>query len=305
MILRFIPSFVLGCLALILVGCNAAEAYRQALDTFSQAAALEISQDETMTKPNSYLDISSLYPAAASPAPTKQDAGYFYGKTLDLLAKALKGESQLAKLGILDNAYTLQALTQWRQGNYEAVQQTLSTMDTLPSNDNDPDDIRDEALRKALPGLINIDRAYQALQESQAAMKKLGDTPESERKAKYEMIKSFYTQYATDDSDGAPSVERAFAILDYALQDVPQNEDVYLYLLNSKLAGLDTWGDLLFNTFTASRRLSVSTFAPEEKAWIDNERSAYEARRKAMLARLEEVVGSKTHELYKYWIGVL
>jgi len=301
---------------LILNSCKAPEAYRNALEAFSQGAKLEMNErfpPEDATSgaelPNDFIFFDDLYKASGQVNATMAFSKY-YQKALEAANTALKGESQLKKHNMLDNTYAIKALTQWRQGNYEEANTLASQAEPLLSKDNGgEDDVRDLAMMQALPGLINIEKAYLTLADSKKAMDNLAEIsnqgPE-ERHAAYNKVKAIYEKSVTDDTDGAASISRGLALIQRAIDNVDNNDAIVLYLRNAQLASMDTWGDMLVNVFTTSRRLSVSQFAPNEATWISDERQEYEKLMNDYMSNLaEELPGGEDNKLYLYWKKVL
>lgn len=309
-------SFILIFALIFLNSCQAPEAYRNALEAFSQGAELEMSErfpaESTVIGaelPTDFIFFDDLYKASSSVDATMAFSKY-YEKAIAEANTALKGESQLKKNNMLDNAYAIKALTQWRQGNYDEANQLASMAEPLLSQDNGgEDDIRDLAMMQALPGLINIEKAYDALEVSKKAMGDLAETSNlgaEERHVVYNNVKAIYEQSVTDDTDGAASIFRGLSLIQRAIDNVDDNDAIVLYLRNAQLASMDTWGDLLVNVFTTSRRLSISQFAPDENAWINDQRQEYDKLLNDYLSNLaDELPGGEDNKLYKYWKKVL
>jgi len=287
--------------------CKAPAAYQKSLVTFSQGAELEMREryrEVAATLPANFANLDQLYPATGAIDP-RLTAEKCYEEASKAAATALKGEAQLRKLNVLDNTYAIQALIFWRQEKYAAAKTTASKAEPLLEEDKgDENDRRDLAMMQALPGLINLDLAYGALEKAiELGKTLLATTNPAEQAAIYQQLKNSYQQFATSEADGAPSVVRALTLLDRATAAAGEEQAVKLYLLNSQLAGLDTWGDLLVATFNAARRSEAPSTDLE---WISGERTRYEASVTAHLAKLaNSLPDGKNNKLYIYWKQVL
>lgn len=296
----------------LLSGCKAPEAYSNALDAFSSGATLEMKDrfpaedaESGAELPGDFMFFDDLYATSKTADPSKAFTDY-YKEALDYANTALKGASQLKKNKMLDNAYAIKALILWRQTEFDAAKTTASEAEPLLSHDSGQEnDVRDLAMMQALPGLINVEKAYQALERSKAIVANLGPLSiqgADERQAAYEEIKGLYQDFVISETDGATSIKRGLDIIDRAIDNVDDNSAIVLYLKNAQLAGLDTWGDVLANVFIASRRLSVSEFAPDAGTWVSTEREKYELEMNNTLLELSKLLSSgENHKLYKYW----
>lgn len=306
----------LGAVALLLfafTACKAPEAYQAALESFSHGAELEIrdqlSEEET-PPPDEIARLNDLY-QAQQPADESRVPAYYYAQALAGANKALRGSSQLAKNQMLDNTYAIKALSQWKLGQYEAADETAKEAEPLLADEQqDENDVRDLAMMRALPGLMNIDQAFAGLQQMKllaAGVEQVRGAGEAARKELYESIKAQYEKSVTDETDGAPSVSRGLALIERAADLTPASEEaLQVYLINAKLAGLDNWGDLLQEVFVASRRLSVSQFAPDESEWIRSERSRYDEAVDSALEKLRSMLpDGEESAVYQFWFGIL
>lgn len=299
-------SLSLLLLFLLVNSCKAPEAYRRAATAFSQGAELEMRDrfiDLSGDAPKGIISINDLY--QAPPANQDRTADEYYQDAMKELGAALKGESQLKKIDVLDNALAIKALTQWRQGSYEDAKATaLEALPLLEQDNGDENDFRDLAMMEALPGLINVDQAYNALQNTNELAEQLSNAVDAEEKAMlYEKIKQNFLDFGNSEEDGASSVARALTLIQRAYDKVPDEGSLRLYLLNSQLAGLDSWGDLRAETFKAARRSNIGT---EELAWLDQERMKYDDMVINYLAKLEVMMpDGEESKLYRFWKRVL
>lgn len=300
-------------LTLIISSCQAPEAYRKAAEAFSQGAELETRaffSEGNRAIPDEMITLDTFYRASA-PADKNKTAQEYYRNALQQIDKALGGAAQLKKNNMLDNALTIKSLTSWRMDQYEQALANAAEAESLLINDRDgKEDVRDFAIVQAMPGLVNMDIAYSALEECMQRRKEVTnaiDTSATVRQQLYTEIKAYYTQSVINDADGAHSVKRGLALIERAADQVGQNnKEMKLYLLNAQLAGLDTWGDLRVEVRNASRRLTVSEFFPNEKKWLEDEKANYDALVDEYLERLaNQVEGGERSSLYLYWKSIL
>jgi hypothetical protein len=301
-----INSLLVILIILVLNSCQAPEAYRRAVTAFSQGAELEM-RDRfvalTGEAPEGIVSINNLYQAPAADPERKADE--YYQEAMKELDAALKGESQLEKIDVFDNALAIKALTLWRQGKYDEAKATAQQALPLLEQDNGGEnDFRDLAMMEALPGLINIDLAFNALQNTNELASQLSEASSADEKSMlYEKIKQNYLDFGASDEDGASSVARALTLVQRAIDKAPAEQDLRLYLLNSQLAGLDSWGDLRTEIFKAARRTNAGA---EELAWLDEERIKYDGLVTSYLGKLAGMMpDGEESDLYMFWKRVL
>lgn len=294
-------------LAVLLTGCNAAKSYQQAQTAFSQGAEREMRDryaNAAVALPPNFVNFNQLYKGTA-PADTTLSASAYYKNALAAVTKALKGAAQLEKLDALDNATALEALTHWRLQDYNTAKivadKALPLLDDNPREENDQ---RDRAMMTALPGLINMDAAYQGLLSAKAQAAQLSaDMDDTQKQAIYDGVKATYLRHISADTDGASSVVRGLDLIERAIAGVRDNPNMTVYLRCAQLAGVDTWGDMLEEVFKVARRMGANA---EEVAWVSQERNRFEGIRTAYLAKLEgELRDGRQNKLYKYWQTLL
>ncbi|MEM1216501.1 MAG: hypothetical protein AAGJ82_12490 [Bacteroidota bacterium] len=282
--------------------CQAPEAYRRAQEAFSQGAKVEM-RDRFQTlageRPQELVYLDNLYPSTTA-AQAARDA--YYELALTEVRTALQGKRQLRKVDALDNTYAIQALSQWRQRDYTAALATAATaIPLLEDQSPDEDDTRDLAMMRALPGLIKLDVAYQQL----AVAKTLGEaiTVTSNQDSSYQLVRQQFLDYGQANQDGSNSVIRGVALVQSVLEKVENEPNLRRYFLNAQLAGVDTYGDLLLETYQAARRTEQGA---EEIAWINQEREAYDRLIATHLERLEKLLPEgRDSALYRFWKRVL
>ena len=294
-------------LTILLTSCQATEAYRRAQTAFSQGAAIETRErfaDAQVELPSNFFYFNDFYPTTSTADPNRPASAY-YADALNEAQAALKGKKQLSKNLALDNTYAIQALSLWRLGKYnEAKEVAAIAVPLLEKNDGDESDFRDLAMMQALPGLINIDESYTALEQIQTLGKALTETEDAEEQREaYEQIKTLFNNHYLSDDDGAPSVTRGLAIIERAITNAEDENAVSLYLRNAQLAGIDNWGDAFQVVFLSARRLDNN---PADGTWVMEGRDTYKDLLKAYMAKLEaSLPDGQANKLYQYWTRIL
>lgn len=294
-------------LAVLLTSCNAAKLYQEAQTAFSQGAEREMRDryaNAAVALPPNFVNFHQLYKGTAA-VDTNQSATKYYETALAAVTKAQKGATQLSKLNALDNAVALEALAHWRLQAYETAKSVADkALPLLDDNTREENDQRDRAMMTALPGLINMDIAYQGLTAAQAQARTLtADMDAAQQQAIYQSVKDAYLRHIDANADGASSVVRGLDLIERALLGVKDNPPMSVYLRCSQLAGVDTWGDMLEELFKIARRSNADA---AEIQWVSQERIRFEGVRTAYLAKLEgELRDGKQNKLYKYWQTLL
>ncbi|MCB0639187.1 MAG: hypothetical protein KDC54_21315 [Lewinella sp.] len=307
---RYLIQVLMVCL--LLASCEAPKAYQQALEAFSQGATLELQQQLAAAEsapPEGMIQLEALYSPSQAVDASRTPATY-YGAALAAAETALRGEDQLRKHQMLDNTYAIQALTQWKLSQFaEALASAEMAEPLLMDDQGGENDQRDLAMVRALPGLINLDQAFTRLQQVRllaAGVEQARAGGETARRELYQQIKAAYQEAVTDESAGATSINRGLALLKRSAELSNADEPVLIYLVNARLAGLDTWGDMLQEVFMASRRLSVSQFLPNEGEWIAGERNRYNLAVAATLEELANLMGvGEDNAVYQFWKSIL
>lgn len=299
--------FLLALLTLGLTNCKTTEAYQQAQTAFSQGATVEMRErfaDAAGQVPDNFVYFDDLY-QSRTPIDETLTADDYYQQALENINKALSAEKPLKKVMALDNAYAIKALTQWRRGELEDARATAEqAIPLLETNEGEENDLRDLAMMRALPGLINMDESYQALVNIQQWGEALTEAETAEEKsALYGLIKDRYQAAVTSEEDGSVSVARGLALIERTIEQMDGESAIELYLRNAQLAGMDNWGDMLQVLFLSARRVNES---PQDIIWVKEERSNYEAKVQNYLTKLETALpNGKENKLYKYWTRLL
>lgn len=302
-------TFLLSSVLLLglLQSCKAPEAYRRAQTAFSQGAAIEIEErfaDAAEQLPSNFIYFDDLYRPSA-PANPERSANGYYEEALGEVSTALRGKRQLEKIRALDNAYAIKALSLWRLENYGEARSVAETaIPLLERNETDESDVRDLAMMQSLPGLINIDLSYEALQQIKERGTALATSEdEAERAAIYQEIKTLFIDHFTSDTDGDPSVMRGLALIERAIGNMQGESAIKMYLRNAQLAGIDNWGDAFQVVFLSARRLNDSS---EELNWVVEGRDLYKDLVRSYLQKLIATLpNGKDDKLYLYWARLL
>lgn len=141
-----------------------------------------------------------------------------YLTALNAIEKVLRGNANtLRQDGLLASAYTIKALSEWKTKRYDASIVTAREGLTVIKQGSDTGrkvTPRDEAVLRAIPGLIRADQA--------AALVK---APADQRN--YESI--------------ATTIQTGLSDIDAAIDQAPKGNPVRKYLYTVKLAMLETW----------------------------------------------------------------
>ena len=300
-------SLLLFVLAAGLTNCKTTEAYERAQTAFSQGATVEMRErfDAAAGQmPDNFVYFDDLYQRPATPEEGKS-ADDYYRQALTEINQALKAEGPLKKIMALDNALAIKALAQWRGGRLEEARASAEqAIPLLETNEGEENDVRDLAMMRALPGLINLDQSYAASLQVQAWGRALTAAATVEEKvALYRQIKDTYQTTVIDEADGAASIARGLDLIERAVEMMDGESAIELYLRNAQLAGIDNWGDMLEVLDLSARRVNES---PEDIVWAKAQRSEYEARIVTYLGKLEAALpGGKDDKIYLYWKRLL
>jgi hypothetical protein len=196
--------------AFVLLGCRHVNHLRDAQVAFGQAAELE--NTTRLSADNAFLN------RQLSQAPDQALADLVlvrsgYAAALHSLRKA--DAVRLSKDRLLGVALTLQALTEWRLGQYEEALATQERAEREAAGQLMP---RDAAILAALPGLVKTDLAY-------AEILQTGNNPEENAALLNERIRPRLV--------GAAG---AVADLDLARSNIAANHPLQIYLIQCQLA---------------------------------------------------------------------
>lgn len=285
-------TLVGGLLALVLLtGCPAVKGLREAQDTFNRAATAEnaarLGADQVAVN-----DVVAGTLASAS------DARLNYQLTLQHL-EGLRGDTRewgkLEAAGLSGNALTLQALALWRLGRldeaYDVAKSVGEETVLLP---------RDQALLRALPGLILSDQAYaRILTETEPCRKTVGGE-ETDTYCFRGTNGTAATAFMVV-SNWIAGPDGALQRLAAASRSVTTNHPVQLYLLQSQLAA---YGNLVtaFDRYGPSGS-GVDLGTPSARspdATAQAKRNLTELRTQAT-RQSGPVAGER---LYQYWEGM-
>lgn len=291
-------------------GCTHLIYLDQAQHSFNKAATLENAQRFSGAQADDWAKESQVAQQALEPA---NSPGFYYNLAYGQVRKSLRRRGDLKKNGVLSTAYTLQALCEWKLGNHllaeESAKKSLDAMKAsqvrLP---------RDEAMMKALPGLMKTDQAYAIYQEIYAAsfdnFSKVLNDPAAAKARYLEFSKKFIQLW--DKTNQQPLAFTAYA----NARDVPGiNDETRFYLLTAQLGTAKTWLETRDKLETIFRKLFEVENQPwlaQETEWIQTERKwlndnlcHYQKVRTELLAKLKElapkVAGENKETVVKNW----
>lgn len=161
---RRLAALFLTLVALALTACGSTATIRDAQDAFSQAAALDnASGMRSGELPNIHPatgELGSMVAARGAVAPSYERAHALITSVI------LSDETELKQNELLGHALTLQAMCEWRLGEWNAAQATAKKALEQPTEALGP---RDHAILMAMPGMIRNDQAFTMLQRWRAA----------------------------------------------------------------------------------------------------------------------------------------
>jgi hypothetical protein len=198
--------YLLG-LALVLASCGQAPGLREAQDAFSQAATADNA---------ARLHAFTITGAEAKgTAPAAVDASAGYARALALVKKL--DDKQLAADNLLGTKLAIQAMSQWKLKDWDGGMASAQALQALASAQPPSSQVypRDRALGAAMPALIRIDQAHDAIfvPATSAAWAQPGYR-----------------------DDQVKQLDAAVAILDTVLASTTETDPVRVYLLQSELA---------------------------------------------------------------------
>ncbi len=226
------------------------------------------------------------------------------------LAYAELGKAMANKKGLLRNdnvlasTYTLQALCEWKLKRYQKAEQSasdaLEEMKKMRQRMGQDAIIlpRDEALMRALPSLMEIDKAKDTLYAFHAS------TPS------FEEGKNHYLQFIFDpDTTQAARLEEAVREIGRIQEAAGANEELSAYFTMARLAGLKTWSDALDFLLSCIRK-DPGLEVPDNQAardeavtWLKGQGDKYlDKKEQELLKKLQTLVpGENGKRLYDYW----
>ncbi len=270
---RFIPIAVL--FAIVLSGCAHLAHFHAAQDAFSRGAEIENAAKMTQS-------ISDASPDA------------YYNLAYAEVQKALKYSGKLEADGLVGNAFSLQALCEWKLKKYQKARKSAQSAITHLDDEVKADAYlpRDLAVMKALDGLIGIDVANDALRQ-------LSDVSD------FAATKGRYSEFYFAEG-GEGGVQKALAALEKISGEVSPNHEVRAYLALSMMAGLKVWSDAL-NEMKQSMDAGSTAWSLDEKRtnydWYDAQNEIFQGTKSHYFDLLGKALPrGKEHPAYQYWL---
>ena len=275
-------------LCVFMVNCAHIRHLDQAQDAFSKGAEIE-NAIKFSKEVDPFLGVSSTS---------------YYNLAYAEVKEALKNAGKLRSDTLLANAYTLQALCEWKLKRYHQAQisanNALSEIKRYESYNIFLE--RDKSLMFAMPGLIAVDLVNDQLNA-------LLNDPD----ATLHDIKSFYQKQVhqiTDNDDHNAKLQKALQELEEAKTTDRTSHALRLYLIQCQLAGMKVWSDAFTVLFRASRddaeatmeeKMAMRTFIQEERAHFEESKQMY----LAQLAKRLKLRTPPNHPVYNYWNNLM
>lgn len=278
--------FALAALAL-LASCSHLIHLDRAQDNFNRGAELE-----------NQLRFSPQPDVSVSPA-------LYYSLAYAELDRALKNKKGLDADKVLGSTYAVKALCEWKLKQYGKAEKSAGeALNAFADMENEGLKMpRDQALMEALPFLIKIDQAKDALYTFHQA------TPS------FEKGKAHYLEYIFDpDPDSLAVLESAIREIGKIQEAVAFNEELSAYFVMAQLAGLKTWSDaqdFLLSCIREDAALEGDANRREKEKARDWQRKQgndfLEKQKTALLDKLTTLVAprAKAEELKAYWSEII
>ncbi|MCO6476912.1 MAG: hypothetical protein J5I94_09850 [Phaeodactylibacter sp.] len=225
------------------------------------------------------------------------------------LGKAMANKTgQLRNDNVLASTYTLKALCEWKLKRYQKAEQSakdaLEEMRKMQQKMG-KDAIalpRDEALMRALPFLMEIDKVKDTLYSFHSS------TPP------FEKGKMHYLQFIFDpDTTQAARLEEAIREIGRIQQTAGASEELAAYFTMARLAGLKTWSDALNFLLSCIREDDALQGADNRPAWEEARTWQKEQGDQHLDEREEELLeklrmlapGERGQRLSDYWAELI
>lgn len=297
---------------LLLSSCAASLRYwEEATDEFNQAAQLEMEQRLAQRRATADTDIPPLEVSprlgevfqSSQVAPTGTPLE-MYQQAYDKIQQALETPDILRQEEKLGNAYTIKALAAWKIGQIATAEAAAAQALEIFPNQSEPSP-RDEALARAIPGLITLDIAYDSslllIQRLKDASDAAEDMTTSASQALLQEAQAHYRKYVADENERR-SVAMAINDLEAAIAIATDNQPLRTYLRLAQLSGLKTRYDLWNQINNFAKRSGLKQSDTALRQWLDAEETAYLSLKDSVLDKLHPLLTQgKESEIYRYW----
>lgn len=307
------------CLALLmillLIGCAPSlKLWNDATDNFNHGVSLETDNrfasrlqeaGEELPPPEAIPDVDRIFENQSET--TEQNPDELFKKADEQITKALEAPAPLKKEGKLANARFLKALIAWKTGQAEAAR-TNAALALQEFKNQEESSPRDEAMARAIPGLVALDEVYAMTQPMIQQLKEgsanAPDMDETTAKALFSEGRSMYEGISSPTA--LSSLAGARTDFQAAIMMAAENEEVVIYLLLCEMAGLKNQFDLWSGLDNFAKRAGLKADDDDIRTWLDAEEKSYLEVKDEALKQLEEKLeGGTSHAAYRYWNRIL
>lgn len=265
-------SFIAGVLFILLSSCSPyLNHFQTAQQSFNQAAEAE---NVLKTNPN----------ASATVIP---ESNYRMARTFIMKAMGDTKDEQtkhdktdLAKDGLLLNAYTIKALSEWKLGMYQEAIRTSRACKLTFGNDESVQNQRDYIIIMALEPLIYNDSIEQYI----------GGLD----------IKQGKSELSVMDKTSLENLKKGFDIIKEQRAELTPDHPVQTYLLISQLSLAKNWKNL-YNKLQQQLRRGRSAQLDTVKKEMDEVKKQLNTDLMSCFKSFAEVLGDNKHALYQTW----
>lgn len=279
-------TFLIALCLLLLQSCAHLTRLESAQDAFNKGAEMD--------------NLSKF-----SENPPEATAATYYGLARVQVSRALEQRGKLERDGVLANALTIKALSEWKLQHYpEASASAKAALSSMSDRPDDPTPTRDKAIMLAMDDLIAIDMANDSIHSV------LADTNQTISSIKNSYFRLVHAKQGTSNA----KIEGAVAGLENIRESVGPQHDVQLYFTLCQMAALKGWSDGLHyvKQYHDAKKNLTSEEKRDLRSWYDAERRIFR----------ETIMGSDTNvgyldvlatrlpngkesSVYKYWLMLL
>lgn len=300
--------FLLLSLLLFVSSCTLVT-FSEAQKHFSAGATMVNAELLGIDLSEQAVGLNGLYSSAEMPEQTAPNARSQFLVAREKLTKTLKKDKRLEEDGVLANAHTLLALTQWQLGDYEAARiqaelakAAFSQQNTAPAHSAhigaQAKNSRDLAMAYAVEELIVINQLHDSIQ----VLRNLLRVPPTDSLATTRRISRFMQEYILAARKG--SLLPALQGLDAATAKAASHTATLLYIRCAQLAALQNYR-ALFDHFDKAGKDSRAFIRDEELSQSYTlSANTLEALVENYRLQLLTLLGNNTeHPLYRFWKG--